>query len=725
MLLELSIASPAAGSAFAPSLQIKDRIEVQPLLAKYMGSKSTRCSNERVVPSIKPTPKYMGFGSSHLIRDGADVQDDETASAKMRLGKVFYFAEEDRLSDLDGNLVVLRAQSAHVLRILTERRGTLVPREEIFAQVWAGLAVTDDSLTQCIADIRKAIGDGDRTILQTVPKRGFILQAARLGTQSSGVPVAPGFAEQGQPFKHASGIALSIDETRARKAGAGTSDRVLDGIDSGEAIRQSWHVARDLGTAVGLDVATGDHERSAALAQLGEPGEVLATVDFRDATDGNPELDFEDLGDVGIDGSARTVRAFRVSENRPDLALRPQLSTADVLPTVAVIPLRPSDPHDRDGTPGVLFADEMTRTLGRSTEINVTSRLSSSVFQMRDSGLAEIGALLGAEFVLSGLFARRDDRVVLSIEFAEVRSQRVLWSDRIETGAVALMGPLEPATEIVSKIRKAIVVNEIKRVHTKPLDTLESYSILFGAVGMMHRLSPADFFYAQRLLEMLSERTPNHPIPLAWMARWRVLRVMQGWSEEPESESRRALEYTARALDLDPENTLALVSEGQVLTHLARRMDEAEDRYNTALEINANDAHGRILRGMLRSFQDRGAEGKRDAERALHLAPLDPHRFFFLALAAGANLADEDYERAVVLAEASLRLNRTHTSTLRMLAAAYAGAGREEHAKKTVQELIRLQPDLTVSGWLRSSPSANYRVGQRVATALRSAGLPD
>ena len=63
---------------------------------------------------------------------------------------------------------------------------------------------------------------------------------------------------------------------------------------------------------------------------------------------------------------------------------------------------------------------------------------------------------------------------------------------------------------------------------------------------------------------------------------------------------------------------------------------------------------------MLVSFRDRGTEGKRDAERALHLTPIDPHRFMFLALAAGANIGAEDYPRAVTLAKESQRLNRTH-----------------------------------------------------------------
>ena len=43
--------------------------------------------------------------------------------------------------------------------------------------VWPDTFVTDDSLTQCIADIRRALGDDGHVIVQTLPKRGYRLNA--------------------------------------------------------------------------------------------------------------------------------------------------------------------------------------------------------------------------------------------------------------------------------------------------------------------------------------------------------------------------------------------------------------------------------------------------------------------------------------------------------------------------------------------------------------------
>jgi TolB-like protein/DNA-binding winged helix-turn-helix (wHTH) protein/Tfp pilus assembly protein PilF len=73
-----------------------------------------------------------------------------------------------------GEDIGLRPQTFAVLSMLAARRGELVSKDELLQSVWHGASVTDDSLTQCIVEIRRAIGDESRTIIRTVPRRGFI-----------------------------------------------------------------------------------------------------------------------------------------------------------------------------------------------------------------------------------------------------------------------------------------------------------------------------------------------------------------------------------------------------------------------------------------------------------------------------------------------------------------------------------------------------------------------
>src|SRR5262249_15410769 len=74
--------------------------------------------------------------------------------------------------------IKLRPKSFQVLRYLVERHGRLVTREELMQAVWGEVAVTEESLTKCIADIRKALADDSQEIIRTVTRRGFLFQAA-------------------------------------------------------------------------------------------------------------------------------------------------------------------------------------------------------------------------------------------------------------------------------------------------------------------------------------------------------------------------------------------------------------------------------------------------------------------------------------------------------------------------------------------------------------------
>lgn len=74
---------------------------------------------------------------------------------------------------------VLRYQSFHVLLYLLEQSGKLVSKEELTAKIWNNAAVTDNALTQCIAEIRKALGDDSRhpIYIKTVSKVGYCFVA--------------------------------------------------------------------------------------------------------------------------------------------------------------------------------------------------------------------------------------------------------------------------------------------------------------------------------------------------------------------------------------------------------------------------------------------------------------------------------------------------------------------------------------------------------------------
>src|SRR5262245_43049285 len=80
----------------------------------------------------------------------------------------------EELRDATGARIELRNRSFAVLRHLATNAGRVVTKDELLQVNWPGVTVTEDSLTQCISDIRRALGDAGRDLVRTVPRRGYL-----------------------------------------------------------------------------------------------------------------------------------------------------------------------------------------------------------------------------------------------------------------------------------------------------------------------------------------------------------------------------------------------------------------------------------------------------------------------------------------------------------------------------------------------------------------------
>ncbi len=78
-----------------------------------------------------------------------------------------------------GKIVKLEPKAMSVLMYLADRPGQVVSREALLSAVWAGTVVGDDSLTQVIIKLRKALGDVPEkpAYIQTISKGGYRLIA--------------------------------------------------------------------------------------------------------------------------------------------------------------------------------------------------------------------------------------------------------------------------------------------------------------------------------------------------------------------------------------------------------------------------------------------------------------------------------------------------------------------------------------------------------------------
>src|SRR5262249_7690586 len=67
----------------------------------------------------------------------------------------------------------LRPKSFMLLEYFVQNAGRVVGRDEIMQAIWPDVIVTDDSIAQCIKDIRRTLGDDRHQLLRTLPRRGY------------------------------------------------------------------------------------------------------------------------------------------------------------------------------------------------------------------------------------------------------------------------------------------------------------------------------------------------------------------------------------------------------------------------------------------------------------------------------------------------------------------------------------------------------------------------
>lgn len=83
------------------------------------------------------------------------------------------------LRDCERN-IDLRPKAFRLLTYLVENAGRVVPKAELLDVVWPEVIVTEDSLTQCIGEIRRTLGDRSGALIKTIPRRGYLFDEAAL-----------------------------------------------------------------------------------------------------------------------------------------------------------------------------------------------------------------------------------------------------------------------------------------------------------------------------------------------------------------------------------------------------------------------------------------------------------------------------------------------------------------------------------------------------------------
>jgi DNA-binding winged helix-turn-helix (wHTH) protein/TolB-like protein len=115
-------------------------------------------------------------------------------------------SERAELRRPDGQSIKLRPKTLEILRLLAGNAGRVLSKQQLMEAVWPNVHVGEDSLFQCIREIRAALGDDKRQVVRVISGRGYLFQAEVAGAQATeagvteaGLPAAPEIAPVSGP----------------------------------------------------------------------------------------------------------------------------------------------------------------------------------------------------------------------------------------------------------------------------------------------------------------------------------------------------------------------------------------------------------------------------------------------------------------------------------------------------------------------------------------------
>ncbi|RWP73018.1 MAG: transcriptional regulator [Mesorhizobium sp.] len=132
----------------------------------------------------------------------------------------------------DGEIVPVRPKTFDLLAFLVRNPGRVLSKDELLQAVWPSTIVTEDSLTQCIRDVRKCIGDETQSLVRTVPRRGYMFQAADDGLSASLPPAtaAVQIERAPEPMVAILPFRVNLDDATAKPLFDGAVEEIINAL---------------------------------------------------------------------------------------------------------------------------------------------------------------------------------------------------------------------------------------------------------------------------------------------------------------------------------------------------------------------------------------------------------------------------------------------------------------------------------------------------------------
>ncbi len=400
-------------------------------------------------------------------------------------------------------------------------------------------------------------------------------------------------------------------------------------------------------------------------------------------------------------------------------------SGGDLRPSLAVLPFR----VERGQVSGAYLAggitDEVIRALSGLRDLMVVSRSAVLGFARAPLDVRRVGHELDVRYVLHGAVRRAGSTLRIAVELSDVPSGGVLWADRFEGGLDELFGLQDQiAMRVANAIAPQVRGMELGRGRRKPPDSMTAYDLTLQALDLFYQLDPEAVGQAHDLLVRAAELDPAYAPAHSHRARLLIRRIGQEWSADPAADRNSALQAARHAIELDPNDALALAIYGHLQAFLLRRLDLARDALDRALVAGPSCPQAWAYSSLTHGYLGKTAIAIEHGQAALRLSPIGEDASWFEHYLSQAYYLDGQMDPAIAWGRLSASHMPSNSSNLRCLIAALVAAGAIQDARTLAIELKRLAPGFGLIAFRQRTPLQGEPADLFVSR-LREAGLPD
>lgn len=394
-------------------------------------------------------------------------------------------------------------------------------------------------------------------------------------------------------------------------------------------------------------------------------------------------------------------------------------------PSLAVLPFANMSGDSEQDYFADGMAEEIITALSRCSSLFVIARNSSFIYKGRIVDVRQVGRELGVRYVLEGSVRRSGDRLRFTGQLIDSSSGVHIWADRFEGQMSDVFDLQDRFTEsVVAAIEPSVQLAEIGRLKHKLPDNLVAYDLFLRAQQLEYEFTEESLSAALHHLKQALAIDPNYAPALALSAYCYAERRNQGWAQDLETEAAEGLRLVARASELGSDDSTVMWMAARAVWHLAHDAQRARELGNRSLHLNPNSAIALAITAWAEVHLGNSERSIELCARAERLNPRDPRGWMIATSLGIAYFAQQRFEQAATCFERALVYRPRFTIALRDLAASYAMLGEKEKAAAIIQEVLKVEPQLTITK-LRERTRFYAENWQGFTEGLRLAGLPE